>query len=110
MHCFTESLSVAQRAMAMDFYISFSGIVTFSNASELREVVRKIPLEHMLIETDSPYLAPTPYRGKTNEPAYVRRVAEEISKIKEIGFAEVAEATSGNFFTLFKVPARQETQ
>jgi len=103
MHCFTESLSVAQRAMAMNFYISFSGIVTFSNARELQEVARNVPLERLLIETDSPYLAPTPYRGKTNEPAYVRRVAEQISEIKEIGFVEVAEATSANFFSLFKV-------
>ncbi len=102
MHCFTESLSVAEQAMAMNFYISFSGIVTFSNARELQEVARQMPLERMLVETDSPYLAPTPYRGKTNEPAYVRRVAEQISEIKRIGFMEVAEATSANFFSLFK--------
>jgi TatD DNase family protein len=103
MHCFTESLSVAQQAMALNFYISFSGIVTFSSARELREVARQVPLERTLVETDSPYLAPTPYRGKTNEPAYVRRVAEHISEIKQIGFTEIAEATSANFFSLFKV-------
>ena len=103
MHCFTESLSVAERAMAMNFYVSFSGIVTFKSARELKEVARAVPLERMLIETDSPYLAPTPYRGKTNEPAYVRRVAEEIGEIKQIGFEDVAEATSANFFSLFRV-------
>jgi TatD DNase family protein len=103
MHCFTESLSVAEQAMAMNFYISFSGIVTFSNARELQAVARQVPLERMLVETDSPYLAPTPYRGKTNEPAYVRRVAEQVSEIKQIGLMEVAEATSANFFSLFKV-------
>jgi len=103
MHCFTESLSVAERAMGMNFYISFSGIVTFSNARELREVARAVPLERLLIETDSPYLAPTPYRGKTNEPAYVRRVAEQISEIKRAELAEIAEVTSVNFFSLLKL-------
>jgi len=105
MHCFTETLPVAQQAMAMNFHISFSGIVTFSNARALREVARDVPLERLLIETDSPYLAPTPYRGKTNEPAYVRWVAEQISEIKHVGLAEVAKATSGNFFSLFKPEA-----
>ena len=103
MHCFTENLSVAEQAMALGFYISFSGIVTFNNARDLREVARAIPLERMLIETDSPYLAPAPYRGKTNEPAYVRRVAEQVSEIKEVDFKQVAEVTSANFFSLFKV-------
>ncbi len=103
MHCFTESLAVAEQAMAMNFYISFSGIVTFKNSRALQEVASKVPLERMLVETDSPYLAPTPYRGKTNEPAYVRLVAEQISQIKQIDFSEVAQATSANFFSLFKV-------
>ena len=103
MHCFTENLSVAEQAMAMDFYISFSGIVTFNNARDLREVARKIPLERMLIETDSPYLAPAPYRGKMNEPAYVRHVAEQICQIQNVPFERVADSTSGNFFSLFKV-------
>ena len=105
MHCFTESLAVAQQAMAMNFYISFSGIVTFANARELQEVARHVPLERTLIETDCPYLAPTPYRGKTNEPAYVRRVAEQIGDIKQVSFGQVAEATSANFFSLFEVKA-----
>jgi TatD DNase family protein len=103
MHCFTESLHVAEQAMAMNFYISFSGIVTFKNAREIKQVALEVPLERMLVETDSPYLAPTPYRGKTNEPAYVRRVAEEISELKQIGFKDVADATSANFFSLFRV-------
>ena len=103
MHCFTESLSVAERAMAMNFCISFSGIVTFKNSRALQEVARTVPLEHTLIETDSPYLAPTPHRGKTNEPAYVRHVAEQISRIKQLDFADVAEATSANFFSVFRI-------
>ena len=104
MHCFTESLEVAQQAMTMGFYISFSGIVTFSNARQLREVARKIPLGRMLIETDSPYLAPQPHRGKTNEPAYVRRVAEDISQLQGVTFEQVAATTSQNFISLFGAP------
>lgn len=104
MHCFTESWEVAEAAMELGFYISFSGIVTFKNAEALREVARRVPLERMLIETDSPYLAPVPLRGKTNEPAYVRHVAEEIARVKGIDVAEVGRATSGNFFKLFKQP------
>jgi TatD DNase family protein len=107
MHCFTESLSVAEQAMAMNFYISFSGIVTFKNSRALQEVANQVPLERMLVETDSPYLAPSPYRGKTNEPAYVRCVAEQISQIKRLDFSQVAQATSANFFSLFKVKAEQ---
>jgi TatD DNase family protein len=103
MHCFTENASVAKQAMAMDFYISFSGIVTFNNARDLREVAREIPLERMLIETDSPYLAPAPYRGEMNEPAYVRHVAEQICQIQNVPFERVADSTSENFFSLFKV-------
>jgi len=101
MHCFTESLSVADQAMEMGLYVSFSGIVTFSNARELREVARKVPLRRILIETDSPYLAPAPYRGKTNEPAYVRRVAEHISELQGVTLEQVATTTSQNFFSLF---------
>jgi TatD DNase family protein len=103
MHCFTESLSVAEQAMALNFYISFSGIVTFKTSRDLKEVARQIPLERTLLETDSPYLAPTPFRGKTNEPAYVRRVAEELSEIKGLDLGEVARVSSLNFFSLFKV-------
>lgn len=101
MHCFTETWPVAARAMELNFHISFSGIVTFKNATELKQVARQVPLERMLVETDSPYLAPTPYRGKTNEPAYVRRVAEEIAQIKGLSFEAVCEATTANFFQLF---------
>jgi TatD DNase family protein len=102
MHCFTESWEVAQKAMEMNFYISFSGIVTFKNAANLKETAKKIPLERMLIETDSPYLAPVPFRGKTNQPAYVRHVAEEIASLRGISLNEVAESTTRNFFSLFK--------
>ncbi|HZV61881.1 MAG TPA: TatD family hydrolase [Methylophilaceae bacterium] len=103
MHCFTESLEVAEAAIEMGFYISFSGIVTFKNAVALKEVAQQIPLERMLIETDSPYLAPVPYRGKTNQPAYVKHVAEEIARLRGISLEEVAEATTRNFFQLFKL-------
>ena len=103
MHCFTETTHVARRAMDMNFMISFSGIVTFKNATALKEVAREVPLENMLIETDSPYLAPVPYRGKTNQPAYVRFVAEEIARLKGVSIESVAEATTANFFRLFKV-------
>jgi TatD DNase family protein len=105
MHCFTESLAVAEQAMNLGFYISFSGIVTFNNARDLQEVARKVPLKRMLIETDAPYLAPEPHRGKTNEPAYVRRVAEYISQLQGVTFEQVAAATSENFFSLFRRPA-----
>jgi TatD DNase family protein len=105
MHCFTESLEVAERAMEMGFYISFSGIVTFKNAVALKHVAQSIGLERMLIETDSPYLAPVPYRGKTNQPAYVKHVAEEIARLRNIDVAEVGAATSANFFRLFKAAA-----
>ncbi|HBZ29392.1 MAG TPA: DNAase [Nitrosomonas nitrosa] len=103
MHCFTESLEVAQQAIEMNFSISFSGIVTFKNAHIVKEVARTIPLDKILIETDSPYLAPVPFRGKTNQPAFVRHVAEEIAKLREISLEEVATATTHNFFRLFKV-------
>nr|WP_281721579.1 TatD family hydrolase [Nitrosomonas nitrosa] len=103
MHCFTESLEVAQQAIEMNFYISFSGIVTFKNAHIVKEVAKTIPLDKILIETDSPYLAPVPFRGKTNQPAFVRHVAEEIAKLREISLEEVATATTHNFFRLFKV-------
>ena len=103
MHCFTESWAVAEAALAMGFYISFSGIVTFKSAKDLKDVARHVPLERMLIETDSPYLAPMPHRGKRNEPAYVRHVAEEIANLRGIPLEQVAAATSRNFSDLFKV-------
>lgn len=102
MHCFTESQEVADQAMELGFYISLSGIVTFKNAQALKEVARNIPLDRMLVETDSPYLAPVPFRGKTNQPAYVRHVAEHIADLRGISLGEVAEATTRNFFRLFK--------
>ena len=103
MHCFTEDWETAQAAMALGFYISFSGIVTFKNAASLREVAKRVPLDRMLIETDSPYLAPVPYRGKTNEPAFVRFVAAEIARLRGLEVEEVAENTTKNFFRLFNV-------
>jgi len=87
--------------MELNFYISFSGIVTFKNAIALRQVAQAVPLERMLVETDSPYLAPVPHRGKTNQPAWVRHVAEEIARLRGISLEAVAAATTGNFFRLF---------
>jgi TatD DNase family protein len=101
MHCFTESYEMAKKAIDLGFYISFSGIITFKNAESLRETVKKIPIENILIETDSPYLAPVPNRGKLNEPANVIYVAEKIAELKGIPIEEVAEITTNNFFTLF---------
>ena len=103
MHCFTETWDVASAAMDLGFHISFSGIVSFKNATALHEVARRVPLERMLIETDSPYLAPVPFRGKTNEPAYVVHVAEAIARLRGIDLAAVARATSDNFFRLFRI-------
>jgi len=100
-HCFTETAEVARAALDMDFYISFSGIITFRNAADLREVVRFVPMERMLIETDSPYLAPVPHRGKTNSPAYVPHVARQVAEIKGLSVEQVAASTSKNFDQLF---------
>lgn len=100
-HCFTESMQVARAALDLGYYISFSGIVTFKSASELRDVVAFVPLDRMLIETDSPYLAPVPYRGKTNSPAYVPLVAQQVAQTRGIAVEAVAEATSRNFESLF---------
>jgi TatD DNase family protein len=105
MHCFTESLDVAEAAMELGFYISFSGIVTFKNAEALREVARQVPLERLLVETDAPYLAPMPFRGQRNEPAYVRHVATQVASLKNIAIHEFEDVTSRNFSTLFSVPA-----
>jgi TatD DNase family protein len=101
MHCFTESLEVADAALALGFYISFSGIVTFKSAKELQAVARAVPLERILIETDSPYLAPVPQRGKMNEPGFVCHVAEYLANLKGLPLAQVAEQTTDNFFNLF---------
>lgn len=101
MHCFTEDWSIAKKALDMNFYISFSGIVTFKNATVIQEVARQVPLDRILIETDSPYLAPNPYRGKSNEPSYVRHTAEYIANMRNISMDAFAEQTTENFFTLF---------
>ncbi len=100
-HCFTENMLVAKAALDLDFYISFSGILTFKAAQELRDVAAYVPLERCLIETDSPYLAPMPYRGKTNNPSYVPYVAKQIAQLKGISVEAVAQATSDNFDRLF---------
>jgi TatD DNase family protein len=103
MHCFTETWDVAQGALELGFHISFSGIVTFKNAVALKEVARRVPLDRMLIETDSPYLAPAPYRGKRNQPAWVRYVGEEVARLRDTSVETIAAATSANFFRLFNI-------
>ena len=108
-HCFTESEAVARAALDLGFFISFSGILTFKTAHELREVARFVPLDRCLIETDSPYLAPVPYRGKTNSPAYVPYVARQIAELKSLSVETIAEATSRNFERLFKLPTPSVT-
>jgi len=106
MHCFTEDYEMAKACLDLGYYISFSGIVTFKNATTLQDVAKKVPLDRILVETDSPYLAPIPYRGKTNQPAYVKNVAEFISNLRGIDIAELADITTNNFFSLFKAARR----
>ena len=101
MHCFTESWDVARAALDLNFYISFSGIVTFKNAEPLRDVARRVPAERLLVETDSPYLAPVPYRGKSNEPGFVRHVADCLAGVREQPVTALAAQTTQNFFSLF---------
>ena len=101
LHCFTESLEMAEAALDMGFYISFSGIITFKNAAALRDVVKQVPLERLLVETDAPWLAPVPYRGKQNQPAWVVEVANAVADIKGLSPAQVVTATTENFYTLF---------
>ena len=103
MHCFTESWEVASAAMDLGFYISFSGIITFKSARELREVARQVPLERALVETDAPYLAPVPFRGRTNQPGYVRHVAAELARIQGVDEGRVEAVTTENFCRLFNV-------
>lgn len=103
LHCFTEDWDTARAALDLGFYISFSGIVSFANAHDLREVARKVPLDRMLIETDSPWLAPVPYRGKTNQPAYVVEVAQLLADLRQLPLAELGQLTSANFRRLFAV-------
>jgi TatD DNase family protein len=102
-HCFTEDWEFAQQALELNFYISFSGIVTFNSAREIREVAIKVPADRFLIETDSPYLAPVPFRGKPNYPMYVRFVAEQIAELRNASFEEIAETSARNFYNLFKL-------
>lgn len=102
MHCFTEDWDTAKQAMDLNFYISFSGIVTFNSARELNEVAARVPLERLLLETDSPYLAPVPYRGKSNQPAYVRHVAQHIANVRSLPLEVIAEHSTRNFFALFQ--------
>lgn len=103
MHCFAESLDIAMQSIDLNFYISFSGIVTFKNATALQEVARQVPLNRILIETDSPYLAPVPFRGKQNHPALVKHVAEAMAQLRGISYEKVAEATTRNFYECFKL-------
>lgn len=102
-HCFTETRAVAEAALALGFHISISGIVTFKNALQVKDVAGLVPLDRLLVETDAPYLAPVPHRGKLNHPALVRHVAEEVAKLRGIGVEELADATTSNFFRLFGV-------
>jgi len=109
LHCFTEDRETAEKLLDMGFYISFSGIVTFRNAESIREAARYVPLDRMLVETDSPYLAPVPYRGKENQPAWTRDVAEYMAVLKGVSIEEMAEVTTQNFSTLFHVPLAELT-
>jgi TatD DNase family protein len=102
-HCFTEDMATAEQAIALGFHVSFSGIITFKNAADLRAIAARLPLDRLLVETDSPYLAPVPYRGKRNEPAFVKHVAAEIAAARGITLEDVAAATTANFCRLFKV-------
>jgi TatD DNase family protein len=110
MHCFTETWEVAEAALEQGFYISLSGIVTFKNALTIKEVARRVPLDRLLVETDSPYLAPMPYRGKINQPGYVKHVAEEIARLRNLTYEEVVTATTDNFFRLFPEARTRITQ
>ncbi len=102
MHCFTETLEMAKSALDLGFYISFSGIITFKNAQEIRDVCQYVPMDRILIETDSPYLAPVPYRGKMNRPCWVQYVAQQVADVKDLTTEEVAKQTSDNFYHLFQ--------
>lgn len=106
MHCFTEDWNVAKQALDMNFYISFSGIITFKTATVIQEVAKRVPLDRILIETDSPYLAPNPHRGKMNEPAFVRHTAEYIASLRNVSVDVIATQTTDNFFNLFKGAVR----
>ena len=102
MHCFVDDWDTAMRALDLGFYISFSGILTFNNAAQVRDVARRVPSERLLVETDAPYLAPVPHRGKPNEPAYVLYVAARLAELRNVGVDEITAVTTANFFRLFK--------
>ncbi len=106
MHCFTESYDVAKLALDLNFYISFSGILTFKNATQLQSVAQKVPLDRILIETDAPYLAPVPFRGKQNHPALVKHVAQALSALRNVSYETIAQATTDNFYRCFKMENR----
>lgn len=103
LHCFTENWEMAKAALDLNFYISFSGIVTFRNATELQDIAKRVPLDRMLVETDAPYLTPVPYRGKPNQPGYTRYVAEFIAELRQEPLEKIAEQTTANFFKLFRI-------
>ena len=105
-HCFTETIAVAEAALDLGFHISMSGIVTFKNAMQIKEVAKIVPIDRLLVETDSPYLAPVPFRGKQNQPAWVKHVAEEVARLREMSFEALATATTDNFFRLFRSAVR----
>ncbi len=109
-HCFTEDWAFAKKALDLDFYISFSGILTFKSAKQIQEAAKQVPLERILVETDSPYLAPVPHRGKTNQPAYTRHVAEFLAELRGSDIETIAAATTENFYRLFRQAAVQERQ
>ena len=106
LHCFTEDWDMAARAVDLNFHVSFSGIVTFKSAAQIQEVARRLPAERMLVETDSPYLAPVPHRGRSNHPAWVREVAAFVAKLRGEPFEQLAATTTGNFFRLFRDAVR----
>ncbi len=110
LHCYTGGPDLAARALALGLYVSFTGVVTFKKSEALREIVKSVPLDQMLVETDAPFLAPEPYRGKTNEPAYVVRTAEALAKVKGVAIEEIAAATTDNFFRLFRKVHRPAAQ
>ncbi|MWN89409.1 YchF/TatD family DNA exonuclease [Gilliamella sp. Pra-s65] len=106
LHCFTEDIETAKQLLDIGFYISFSGIITFKNAEALRDVAKYVPLDRILVETDSPYLAPVPHRGKENQPAYVREVAQYLSALKGVSLEEIAQKTTANFCRLFNLQGK----
>ena len=110
LHCFSSTAELARRALNIDFYISFSGIITFKNADSLRDIVRSVPIERILVETDAPFLAPTPKRGKRNEPSFITHTAKKVAELKNLGFDELSMSSTKNFFQLFNKATRPESK